>query len=231
MLKFTDFITEQADLDEGIHDPARRKAIFLAGGPGSGKSYVSKATTQGLGFKHVNSDDLFEKGLEKAGLEKTPENIYSPQGQSIRDRAKKSTAGREAQWAKGRLGLVIDGTGKDPDKIKAHSEKLRKMGYDTHMVFVNTSLETAQARNRQRDRTLPDDVVAQMHAQVQGNIGHFQQHFGSENMHVVDNDYADEMALHHVHKKIRAIASAPVRNPIGKREDKMLGVKPGKKRF
>ena len=55
MLSFADFINLVEEvLDEGIHDPARRKAIFLAGGPGSGKSYVSKKTTHGLGFKHAD---------------------------------------------------------------------------------------------------------------------------------------------------------------------------------
>lgn len=216
MLQFTQYI------DEGLYDQARRKAIFLAGGPGSGKSYVAQRTTQGLGFKHVNSDEMFEKGLDRAGLAKTPENIYSDQGQKIRERAKELTAQKEKIYREGRLGMIIDGTGKDPEKIQAHSDRLRKLGYDTHMVFVNTSLDTALARNRQRDRTLPDTHVADMHAQVQNNLGHFQQHFGSNNMHIVDNDYADEHALFQVHKKIRAIASAPVRNPIGKKEDMKL---------
>ena len=203
-------------INEGVHDPAKLKAIFLAGGPGSGKSYVSKRTTGGLGFKHVNSDDLFEKGLEKHGMEKTPENIYSPKGQAIRDRAKDLTKKREKGYAKGRLGLVIDGTGKDPEKIKRHSEHLRSLGYDTHMVFVNTSLETAKKRNRMRDRSLPDSEVEKMHHQVQNNLGHFQDHFGHDNMHIVDNNEADENLLHKTHKKIRKIAGAEVRNPIGR---------------
>ena len=220
MLSFADFlnIVEEV-LDEGLHDPARRKVIFLAGGPGSGKSYVSKKTTHGLGFKHVNSDDLFEKGMKKHGMKATPENIYSKKGQEIRAHAKELTKKREHHYTKGRLGMVIDGTGKDPEKIKRHSERLRKMGYDTHMVFVNTSLETAQKRNAQRERSLPTHEVEKMHRQVQSNLGHFQKHFGREHMHIVDNDHADEHALHQVHKHIRKIAQSEVRNPIGKRED------------
>jgi dephospho-CoA kinase len=220
MLSFSNFINlVEETLEEGIHDPARRKAIFLAGGPGSGKSYVSSKTTHGLGFKHVNSDDLFEKSMKKHGLESTPENIYSEKGQEIRKHAKKLTHSREHHYVKGRLGLVIDGTGKDPEKIKQHSDRLRKLGYDTHMVFVNTSLETSKKRNAQRDRSLPDHEVERMHRQVQGNIGHFQQHFGRENFHIVDNDKADENSLNQVHKHIRKIANAEVRNPIGKKED------------
>jgi shikimate kinase len=223
MLSFADFINLVEEvLDEGIHDPARRKAIFLAGGPGSGKSYVSKKTTHGLGFKHVNSDDLFEKGMKKHGLKASPENIYSKKGQDIRAHAKELTKKREHHYVKGRLGLVIDGTGKDPEKIRKHSERLRKAGYDTHMVFVNTSLETAKKRNAARSRSLPDHEVERMHKQVQGNIGHFQKHFGAEHMHIVDNDHADEHGLTQVHKHIRKIASAEVRNPVGKKEDAAL---------
>lgn len=214
MLTFTQF------LKEGPHDPARRKAIFLAGGPGSGKSYISKHTTHGLGFKHVNSDDHFERSMKKHGMDTTPENIYSKKGQDLRSKAVDLTKRREHHYVKGRLGMVIDGTGKDPEKIKAHSNYLRSKGYDTHMVFVNTSLETAKARNRKRKRTLPDHEVEKMHGQVQSNLGHFQKHFGREHMHIVDNDHSDAHSLLQVHKHIRKIASGPVRNSIGKQEDK-----------
>ena len=46
-------------LVEGVYDKNIFKAIFLAGGPGSGKSYVAKASTAGMGLKMVNSDDQF----------------------------------------------------------------------------------------------------------------------------------------------------------------------------
>ena len=66
------------------------------------------------------------------------------------------------------------------------SEKLKKLGYETLMVFVNTDLETALARNAKRDRTLPPDVVEQMWRQVQNNIGKFQRYF-KDNMFIIDN--------------------------------------------
>jgi predicted kinase len=213
MKSFKTFITE------GIHDPARRKAIFIAGGPGSGKSYISRKTTYGLGFKHLNSDDLFERGMKKHGLKTTPENIYSPKGQSIRDHAKYLTDKRSSLYIKGKLGLVIDGTGKDPEKIKNQSENLRSHGYDTHIIFVNTSLETALKRNKKRERRLPSDQVEAMHRKSQGNLGFFQQHFGHENMHIVDNDESNEKTILQTHKHIRKIAKSPVRNPLGKIQD------------
>jgi predicted kinase len=209
MLSFLQFF-----ISEGIHDPARRKAIFLAGGPGSGKSYVSNKTTHGLGFKHINSDVQFEKSMKKHGIAATPENIYSKKGQELRNKAKETTEKQQHQYAKQGLGMVIDGTGKDPEKIQKQSEHLRNLGYDTHMVFVNTSLDVAKERNKARERSLPDDEVEKMHRTVQGNIGHFQRHFGREHMHIVDNDNADEKHLLDVHKHIRKIASAPLRNVV-----------------
>jgi len=53
------------DLQEGLYDPNIFKAFILAGGPGSGKSYVVKKSTGGTGLKIVNSDDVFERYLKQ----------------------------------------------------------------------------------------------------------------------------------------------------------------------
>ena len=116
-------------LDEGVNDPAIFKAIFLAGGPGSGKSFiVGKTGLTSMGYKVVNSDDAFEAAMKKAGMEMDPENIFSVKGQEIRGKAKALTGKRQARYIEGRLGLVIDGTGKDPDKIVTQARQLIKWG-------------------------------------------------------------------------------------------------------
>ena len=70
------------DLQEGVYDPNIFKAFFLAGGPGSGKSYVVRKTTGGTGLKVVNSDDAFESLLKKAGLSlKMPKSEEEPEMQ------------------------------------------------------------------------------------------------------------------------------------------------------
>ena len=100
-------------IQEGVYDPNIFNAIFLAGGPGSGKSYVVRKTTGGLGLKIVNSDDIYEKDLEKAGLDiGKPEDIFSDEGEAIRLRSKQKTKARQMGWVDGRLGIIIDGTGK-----------------------------------------------------------------------------------------------------------------------
>lgn len=174
-------------LEEGVNDPGIFKAVFLAGGPGSGKSFiVGKTALTSLGLKLINSDDAFEAQLRKVGLKPTPEDIFSPKGQEVRGRAKALTGLKQKLALNGRLGLVVDGTGKDFDKIKKQAEELKKIGYEVAMIFVNTDLETAQARNKARERTLPEKEVEAMWKAVQNNIGKFQNLFG-QNFIVVDN--------------------------------------------
>ena len=79
----------------------------------------------------------------------------------------------------------MDGTGKDYEKIVRMSEKLKKFGYETLMVFVNTDLETALARNAKRDPTLPEDEVKRMWS-AQNNIGKSQDILKG-NMIITDN--------------------------------------------
>ena len=193
-------------IQEGVYDPNIFNAIFLAGGPGSGKSYVVRKTTGGLGMKIVNSDDIYEKDLEKAGLDiGKPEDIFSDEGQAIRLRSKQKTKARQMGWVDGRLGIIIDGTGKDVAKIDRQKKLLDQIGYETMMIFVNTSLETAQIRNKERKRTLPEKSVEQMWNNVQRNIGAFQSLFGSKNFIIVDNNDAGEDIFNKVFKRIRGL--------------------------
>jgi predicted kinase len=206
-------------LSEGVHDPAKLKAIFLAGGPGSGKSHVTNKVRGDLGFKVVNSDDVFEHGMKKHGLDfKMPESEKEKRD-VVRARAKELTAKRTQHYQHGRLGMIIDGTGKDYDEIERKSNHLKSLGYDTHMIFVNTSLDVAHARNKKRARSVPADIVTDSWNQVQNNIGKFQRHFGTDKFHVVDNskDTNDQEALDDLHKKVRHIATKEVENPTGKK--------------
>ena len=59
---------ERFIIREGLYDPGIFKAFFLAGGPGSGKTYVNQRITPGIGLKNVNSDTAFETALKAASL-------------------------------------------------------------------------------------------------------------------------------------------------------------------
>jgi len=203
------------ELQEGVYDPNILKAFFLAGGPGSGKSYVVRRTTGGLGLKIVNSDDIFEKLLRDAGLSlKMPPEEEKPRD-IVRARAKTLTKKRQTNYIEGRLGLIIDGTGKDYDKIAKQATQLKQLGYDVHMIFVNTSLDTALERNANRPRSVPEDLVVKSWKSVQANIGKFSQYF-RQNFVVVDNNDAGEDVFNKVFKQVVSLAKSRVQNNLGK---------------
>ena len=230
------FKTFESFLQEGVNDPSILKAFFMAGGPGSGKSYVAKelfalpksddfsTVSYDNGLKLVNSDAAFELLLKNAGIDMA--NLMSMKDGSadtwdkamqLRDRAKKLTKGTQEMYIAGRLGMIIDGTGKNYKKIEGQVERLRGLGYDCYMVFVNTSLEVALERNAARARKLPQDMVTKMWDEVQQNLGKFQRLFKAKRFEIVDNSqYGDSTPIDLVSKEIRKFLKQPVSNPIGK---------------
>ena len=188
-MKFKDL---KQELIEGVYDPGIFKAFFLAGGAGSGKSYsAAKATgssagkfqwhekiedkiTPGkvgpYGLKVVNSDEQLEMGLLKAKMSsnfRTYTDDETTKKEIIRAKAKKTTAKREQLWVNGRLGLIIDGTAHDIRKLGIRKKNLEDVGYDTYMIFVNTSLDIALQQNQDRARKLKDEVITRTWEEVQ----------------------------------------------------------------
>jgi len=214
------------ELLEGVYDPNIFKAFFMAGGPGSGKSFAVqkgigqaqkgvKVTAQGL--KVVNSDDVFEKYLKDAQLNFKMDANQGKQRDTLRTRAKVITKKKYDNYVEGRLGMVIDGTGKDYSKITTDASGLKQLGYDVHMIFVNTSLDVALERNAKRPRSVPEDIVKKSWNQVQQNIGAFQRFFGNKNFIIVDNNNVNDNVFDMVGKQVRTMLSKKVNNPIAQK--------------
>ena len=104
-------------LREGVYDPGIFKAFFLAGGPGSGKTFVTRAAFAGTGLKVVNSDASFERAMKKAGLSLKMPDAEEYFRNIVRAKAKMTTATQLDTYMQGRLGLVIDATGRDINVI------------------------------------------------------------------------------------------------------------------
>ena len=201
------------ELQEGVYDPNIFKAFFIAGGPGSGKSFVVRKTTGGLGLRVVNSDDAFEAQLKKANLSlKMPSSEQEPRD-VVRDRAKQTTSARKAGYIEGRLGVIIDGTGRDFNKISSEAKDLQQLGYDTYMIYVNTSLDVALERNAMRPRTIPEPIVTKSWNDVQQNLGKFSGLF-RQNFVVVDNNDAGDDVFNAVSKQIRGLVRKKVKNGL-----------------
>ena len=196
---------------EGIYDPNIFKAVFLAGGPGSGKSYVVSKVVSGMGLKVINSDEPFERYLVKAGLSLKMPDEEQTERDIERKRAKKVTAARKGHAIDGRLGIIIDGTGKDYDKMIRQAAHLQELGYETSMVFVNTTLQTALERNRKRARSVPPEIAKQGWKDVQKNLPRFQRYFGKR-FFVADNNLGDDLTP--ITKVVRRAILKKVDNPI-----------------
>jgi len=246
-------------LNEGVNDKGVLKAVFMAGGPGSGKSYVAgqifgipkKINISVSGLKTVNSDTEFEYLLKKYGFETVgggldidlwPKEVFDTiaggdedsKDMTIRKKAKLLTRARKEQYMNGRLGMIIDGTGHDYNKLSKEKKQLESMGYDCYMIFVNTSLEVALKRNEKRVRSLPKNILTKSWKDVQNNLGKFQGLFGS-NFAVVDNskflkpEDAQKKFGMIVKKYIGKFISKPVKNPKGKKWVKNNLILKGKK--
>ena len=235
MLKLMDLLTE------GVHDKGIFKAVFMAGGPGSGKSYVvkqlfgipDKINVSVSGMKSVNSDKEFmtilkKHGFDPAFLDQMPKDLFhhltgTGEGSSgMRDFSKQLTKQRQAGYMKGKLGMIIDGTGHKFQKVKAEKKELEAAGYDTHMVFVNTSLEVAQARNKERDRVLPEKLLKKSWEDTRKNLGGYKSLFGGSFALVDNSQFLNAKDARHKFTNltkdyIQQWSTEPIKNSIGQK--------------
>ena len=153
-------LKETFELDEGVNDPGIFKAVILAGGPGSGKTHVAKKLGLGsMGLIVVNSDLFFMQLMKRKGLSlKMPANELEAR-EVARLAAKGHTDRRLKSLVDARMGVIVDSTSGDQAKTTKIVKMLKKSGYDVKVVFIETTLEVALARNTKRARTLPDAVV------------------------------------------------------------------------
>jgi len=149
-------------LTEGVHDKAIFKAVFLSGGPGSGKDYVLDNTLAGHGLTEINSDKALEFLMDKRNLDKTMPASEKEARDIVRGKAKDLTELRQRLALLGRNGLIINGTGDDPKKYAKIKKELEELGYETSMISVNTKDEISAKRNIERGqrggRTVPENI-------------------------------------------------------------------------
>ena len=233
-------IPKKQEIKEGVNDPGILKCVFLAGGPGSGKTYMTKGlfgipdriNVSKSGMKMVNSDKELKFLLKKFGfgtdLDKMPDELFKqltdPKDKDysgFRDFSKSLTKQRMKQYTDGRLGIIVDGTGHNYGKISKMKKDVENLGYDTYMIFINTTLEVALERNENRDRILPRNIVEKSHRDVMKNLGGFQGLF-KQNFMIADNneDLDEKKAAKRfnmlVKQGINKFVRKPIQNPIGK---------------
>ena len=229
MLKLMDLLME------GVQDKGIFKAVFLAGGPGSGKSYVAKEifgipekfNISMSGMKMINQDKEYKYLLQKHGfdpewLDTYPEDVFDHISTEMRGFTKDLAKQRKMGYMNGKLGMIIDGTGHKFQKVKAEKKELEAAGYDTYMVFVNTSLEVAQARNKERDRVLPEKLLKKSWEDTRKNLGGYKSLFGGKFALVDNSQFLNASDARHKFTNltkdyIQQWSTEPIKNSIGQK--------------
>jgi predicted ABC-type ATPase len=206
---------------EGLEDPNVLKAVFVVGSGGSGKSSVAHAMFAGMGLKVIDADRHLERFMKDAKLPLKDVGMHYDLFTKARD-----LRGKELRHhAQNRMGLIIDSTGWDYERVAEPAKKLAKLGYDTYMVYVKTSLDTAQARNKKRGETggreVPPSYIDTAYYGAEKNLPRYIELFGKQNTFVVDNDKdvpaqtwksVVAPALRRIGDKV---AARPLKNPLG----------------
>ena len=156
------------------------------------KSFVTKSAFAGLGLKVVNSDSVLTRKLEKEGLSLKMPDSEKDQRDKLRAKAKITTSSMLDLYVQGRLGCIMDGTARDFGTISRQQRLFKFLGYQTIMIFVNTSLEVALERNKARDRTVNHSIAVNSWKTVQSNMGKYQGLFQASNFYVIDNNASEK---------------------------------------
>jgi adenylate kinase family enzyme len=205
----------EGSLEEGVNDPHTFKCIFLFGPMGAGKSTVARPLLTHTGLRSVNLDNFNELFVKKGQV---------PTGHLSPDQLEKSwelTQKQQQNFIDGRLGVIIDGSGRNPSTAIGVIEKLAPMGYEFMMIFVNVSEATSIARQQSRaekqkqqwgaGRQVDPELAKNTYAQVQKNLDKYSAYFGPQRFVYVDNENTPDLTQ--ATKKVEAFLRSPVRQP------------------
>jgi predicted kinase len=226
---------KQSITKESVHENASFKAAVIVGGPGSGKSYMASklysvprgASFGESGLKVINSDVPFEYLLKKNNIDAdltklTPEEeerIIGKSPSSLRSTAQRIRDFQFSHHMKEGTGIMLDSTGENMDGVTRRIKSLQTHGYDVSVIFIDTPLEVALERNKNRDRKLPDDLVRAIHGVVRRNMEAFDPEELGVEFHTINNGAgtdADKVAADQIGRVIRQTVYSPLKNPKGR---------------
>jgi predicted kinase len=147
------------------------KAIFITGGPGSGKDIVIREGVAEQKAVELSTIQAFEHLMDKKKL--------SEQSKDFR---------REA--IRTRSPLIINGTADNFDNIAMIKEELEELGYITMMVYVDTLNEVSRQRNLGLKRMISESVREEKWVKAQENKVKFYHMFNDFNL-FENNDNLD----------------------------------------
>jgi predicted ABC-type ATPase len=120
--------------------------------------------------------------------------------------ARTGASKRKKQLAAENKDFLVDGTGGNFNEINSQIKKLRDIGYETAMIYIDIDLETSIARNIDRGkrggRRLSDRSVERSHAGVRGNKELYKDLFGKNFFYIDASPVGYEKSIKNVAQEI-----------------------------
>jgi len=200
-------------ITESIEDKGILKAIFLAGGPGAGKSYtLTKISSGDISPRIVNTDKFTE---------------YL-QGDNVIENSQLLTEKQLYLYLNSMLPLFVDSTSTHSKNIIKRSGILQSLGYDTGMLFINTSLETSLNRVKERNKNVPPsrkvslDWAKEAHERVATSKKFYRSRFPF--FYEINNDEGEltDTVILKAYNKVKGFYNDTLDNPEGQRTIKIM---------
>ena len=130
------------------------KLVILVGIPGSGKTTLAQRLVK-KGYVWLNADTVREKIFGDAAHQEDARQVYS----ILYEQIEKALAER--------LDIVIDNTNLNAKQRKPFLDRAYNAGYkDIQLWLLDVPLDLCLERNRNRSRTVPEDVMVNMHTEL-----------------------------------------------------------------
>ena len=197
------------ELNESINDKGIFKACFMSGSSSSGKSYViSKISSGVVDPRIVNTDTWTEFYMKKFDIKDLDWQEYG-------SKTKLLTKSQLVNYINSLLPMWIDGTSSNSSAILRRKGILQSLGYDTAMVFVDTPVETAIERNKQRGRTVDVEFLKRSYEYTQKLKNYYASEFKTFTEILNGEGELNDKVIVEAYKKMESWFLSPIENPIG----------------
>jgi predicted kinase len=166
----------------GLHEDVNRgmfKAIFITGGPGSGKDIIIREGIAEQRAVELSTVQAFDYLMDKKKLSESSKDFRR---EAIRNRSP----------------LIINGSADNIDAIHTIKEELEELGYSTMMIYVDTLNEVSRERNLGLKRMISESVRQEKWNKAQVNKVKFHEMFddfnlfeNNDNLEIVEESISD----------------------------------------
>lgn len=166
-----------------------KKAIFICGSGGSGKTTIANECFSE--YTIVDLDIIYEQQLIGSNLGLKIINFSKEQTELALTLFEKSKMLNDEKFNKtveNGENIVIDSIGRDSEVVLHQRSFLEKMGYETYMIMVYAELETCINRVESRNRVYNKNITIDSWYLAYSNISTYKKEFNGRFMLIYNDD-------------------------------------------